>query len=410
MTTTQGRLESIYPALLAIVNNIAPYVKDLQRATSSKLLELFGSLSAPTFLLEKESNHLLLEQLLQALNAILEHQVEANRRFVDVVVRTRKRFYALRDFTVESALAEADQQALQRKDRGEQLAQEVRSPVRAGSIDSVRSPTSVRSPQLGNVPEHGAFAIGDDDDNEDDEADHDMVRSDTFTAAPLSASSSIIEEAVPLQSRSMSEKARGKQPVGQGSFSRSTSRNTSTASLPSLTAATSSNTQTPTPSTAGFLPAPPFTPTAPWIETWLPPLHAELNPFLLLIQTGGHAVRNQPALTPGSDTPLPPKIQTFAWTSLALGWYLSLIWGLVYAQDTAVNKGISGVWTGTGIRVFAVLGRGEGGGFGGTGISLGSPRGAVDAVGNALASRIGSLNLGGLGGGGGGVGRVTREV
>jgi hypothetical protein len=77
MTTTQGRLESIYPALLAIVNNIAPYVRDLQRATSSKLLDLFGSLSSATFLLEKESNHLLLEQLLQAINAILEHQIES---------------------------------------------------------------------------------------------------------------------------------------------------------------------------------------------------------------------------------------------------------------------------------------------------------------------------------------------
>lgn len=76
MTTTQGRLESIYPAQLAIINNIAAYVRDLQRATSSKLLDLFASLSAPAFLLEKESNHHLLEQLLQAINTVLEHQLE----------------------------------------------------------------------------------------------------------------------------------------------------------------------------------------------------------------------------------------------------------------------------------------------------------------------------------------------
>jgi len=74
MTTTQGRLESIYPALLAIVNNIAPYVQDLQRATSSKLLDLFASLSSPVYLLEKEGNHVMLLSLLQAMNAILEHQ------------------------------------------------------------------------------------------------------------------------------------------------------------------------------------------------------------------------------------------------------------------------------------------------------------------------------------------------
>ena len=76
MTSTQGRLESIYPALLAILSNIAPFVRDLQRATSSKLLDLFISMSSPTFLLEKEPNHQLLMQLLQAIDAILEYQAE----------------------------------------------------------------------------------------------------------------------------------------------------------------------------------------------------------------------------------------------------------------------------------------------------------------------------------------------
>ena len=76
MTTTQGRLESIYPALLAIVNNIAPYVRDLQRATSSKLLDLFAQISSPKFLLEREGNHHMLQMLLQAMNGILEHQYE----------------------------------------------------------------------------------------------------------------------------------------------------------------------------------------------------------------------------------------------------------------------------------------------------------------------------------------------
>lgn len=86
MTTTSGRLESIYPALLAIVNNIAPYVRDLQRATSSKLLDLFAQISSPRFLLEKESNHHMLQLLLQAMNAILEHQYDGTSlaRVLDV--------------------------------------------------------------------------------------------------------------------------------------------------------------------------------------------------------------------------------------------------------------------------------------------------------------------------------------
>ena len=74
------------------------------------------------------------------------------------------------------------------------------------------------------------------------------------------------------------------------------------------------------------------------------------------------------------------KVQTFKWTSMALGWYLSMIWGWIYASDSAR------VWVGTNIRLFNVLSqRNE--------ISLRSPKGAVDAVGDTIARRIGSLNL-----------------
>jgi len=76
MTTTHGRLETMYPSLLAIINNIAPYVQDLQRASSSKILDLFVQVSSPKFLLEKEYNHNTLISLLRAINAILENQFE----------------------------------------------------------------------------------------------------------------------------------------------------------------------------------------------------------------------------------------------------------------------------------------------------------------------------------------------
>jgi len=211
------------------------------------------------------------------------------------MVRSRKRFNALRDFTVEGAVAELDRQAQGRKDRASGTVEPagVRSPARNGSIDSIRSPASARSPQLGHVPEHGAFAIGDDED-EEGEGEH---NAHAEFSAPLSASTSVVvDDAVPMQSRSMSEKARGKQPVGQGSFSRSTSRNTSTTSLSSLI----------TPQTASTIAAQQhFIPTTLWVsfdassssscpttkvclltrrapsqlETWLPrlPLHTILS-------------------------------------------------------------------------------------------------------------------------------------
>lgn len=48
------------------------------------LLNLFVSMSQPSFLLANESNHLLLQSLLDAMSAILEHQYEgtSTRHFV----------------------------------------------------------------------------------------------------------------------------------------------------------------------------------------------------------------------------------------------------------------------------------------------------------------------------------------
>jgi len=137
-------------------------------------------------------------------------------------------------------------------------------------MDSIRSPASSRSPSLGNVPEHGAFAIGDDDDDDED--------LETLINSPHSRSHSIAsasaDDAVPTQTRSMSEKARGKQPVGHGSFSRSASRNTSNTSLSSL------QTQTPHPLTTSTQ----FTPTGEWLESWLP--HLPLHTILQVIADG----------------------------------------------------------------------------------------------------------------------------
>lgn len=269
LTTTKGRLESIYPALLAIVNNIAPYVQDLQRATCTKLLDLFISFSSPAFLLANETNHTLLLSLLEAMSAVLDHQHGANRRFVDIVCRTHKRFEALRDFTVDGALSEVDRINQERKDRNGSIS-EITSPTRGASIDSIRSPASSRSPSLGNVPEHGAFAIGDD---EDDDEDLETPINNPHSRSHSNASTSM-EDAVPVQTRSMSEKARGKQPVGQSAFSRSASRNTSNTSLASL------QTQTPHPLTTSTQ----FTPTAEWLESWLP--HMPLHTILQVIEEG----------------------------------------------------------------------------------------------------------------------------
>jgi hypothetical protein len=75
-----------------------------------------------------------------------------------------------------------------------------------------------------------------------------------------------------------------------------------------------------------------------------------------------------------------------------------------------VQKGTVGVWNGTSIKLFRVES------VAAQGPTLSSPRGAVDAVGSNIVSRIGNLNLRGVGAGsvtaeqgnGGGAGQVQE--
>ncbi|KAF2786219.1 hypothetical protein K505DRAFT_290086 [Melanomma pulvis-pyrius CBS 109.77] len=375
LTTSKGKLDAIYPALLAIINNVAAYVLDLGRAPSSKLLQLFASMSSPSFLLANETNHTLLQSLLEALNAIIEHQYQRNPNLIYAIVRSRKRFQALRDFTLESGQEEIERQNQIRKDNGGEFR-------RDDSIDSLRSPVVPRTPTLSNVPEeNSAFAIGDDEDSDaDDSHPTDPLRSPLQSPSGASRSASI-DESVPLQLRGMSEKARGKRPVGQPAFS----RQNSTTSLSSVA--------TPALGANEF-----FTPSSAWIESWLPelPLHtilmliSQLGP---LIPGSGSANDTAAAFKSIRETevrgidPLPIRVHLFEWSPLSLGWYESLLWGFVFAGELLVSKGTAGVWNNTSIRLFRVQEAAA------QTPSLLAPRGAVDAVGSNLVQRIGSLNL-----------------
>ncbi|OAG04430.1 uncharacterized protein CC84DRAFT_1196621 [Paraphaeosphaeria sporulosa] len=380
LTTSKGKLDAIYPALLAVIQNIAPHVQNLGRAPSSKLLQLFASMSSPSFLFANETNHTLLQSLLEALNAIVEHQYQHNPNLVYAIIRSRKRFQALRNFTLESGQEEIERQnQLRKENSGEH--------PRADSIDSMRSPTMPRTPTLSNVPEESsAFAIGDDEDSDADEP-HPATTPQSPVHAPSGASrsgsiASSIDESVPLQLRGMSEKARGKMPVGQPAFS----RQNSTTSLSSIAI--------PILGTADF-----FTPSAAWIESWLPEL--PLHTILMLISELGPKIPNTGSST--ADTaaalkiiresevrgiePSPIKNYSFEWSPLSMGWYESLLWSFIFAGEMVVSKGTAGVWNNTSIRLFKVQEAAA------QAPSLLAPRGAVDAVGSTIVQRIGSLNL-----------------
>lgn len=148
-------------------------------------------------------------------------------------MKAKKRFEALRSFTLESGKEEIERLRQRRKDHANDLESPSSPgrPLRNSSIDSVHSPVTPRTPVLSNVPEEGGvFAIGDDESDDNGGEESHPTPSQSSPSAQYSrtpSEDSTADEPLPAQLRGMSEKARGKMPAGQPSFS----RQNSTASL-----------------------------------------------------------------------------------------------------------------------------------------------------------------------------------
>ncbi|KAB8218307.1 high-temperature-induced dauer-formation protein-domain-containing protein [Aspergillus novoparasiticus] len=397
ITGSKGKLTAVYPALLAIINNIAAYVENLSPAACSKLLQLFSSMSAPSFLLANETNHVLLSSVLESINALLEHQFTRNSFLVYAILKHRRRFEAVREFTLESGQQEIERQNERRKSEGGSY-DFVSSPVLSASEDDPHTASGARSP-LGRIPEeHSPFAIGgDDSDDEREEEKTPAQSSPSVQSSRRPSISSTVDESVPLQLRGMSEKARGKMPAGQPSFSRQNSM-TSQSSM-----------------SAAFPTAPNgFTPTVAWLESWLPdlPLHTILTiisaimphlPESALQSTSSPEARTlinnlpsfaeEPMIQSIISEPPPTRVHSFEWSALSMGWYESLLWGFIFSSEMVVGSasgatpGTVGVWNGTGVKLFKVQEAAA------QGPTLLAPKGAVDAVGSNLVQRIGNLSL-----------------
>ncbi|CAK7211177.1 hypothetical protein SBRCBS47491_001025 [Sporothrix bragantina] len=443
ITTSQSRLTAIYPALLAVINNIAAYVEGLSWRTCTRLVQLFTSMSAPSFLLANDTNHDLLCSLLEAFNATIEHQYSKNPELVFAIVKSRRRFEALRNLTLDSGREEIERRMQRRKDTGEDTA-ELGS--RRSSVDSMRSPTTAHphgqhqhargSHALSDVAEDGTFAIGDDEDDEDSDEDEEprpTPSQSSISDNPSRASSVVsVEDAVPTQVRGMSEKARGKMPAGAGPFS--FSRQNSTTSLGGSSAQGGDGHDGSTGGGAGSSAGGStpglghghggagggsyFEPTPQWMDSWLPelPLHTTLT---LIQQISAIVPKHELAAEfPAADTlqriqevhlvgmeASTIRVHSFEWSALALGWYESMLWSFVFSSEMQVAKGtVVGVWNNTAIRLFRVQETAA------QGPSLTSPRGAVDAVGSNIVSRIGQINLRGNNGSAVALGPVSGSV
>lgn len=307
---------------------------------------------------------------------------------------------------------------------------------RRSSVDSLRSPTTSHSHgqqqtrgshALSDVSEDGAFAIGDDDDEEDSDEDEPRPTpsQSSLSENPSRASSVVsVEDAVPTQMRGMSEKARGKMPAGAGPFNFSRQNSTTSLGSGSVGGGSSENL-----ASSGRLDGQGnggsggglgsgghgFEPTTQWIDSWLPelPLHTILA---VIQQISALVLRDElTADYPSPDTlqriqdihiagiePSTIRVHSFEWSALALGWYESMLWSFIFSSEMQVAKGtVVGVWNGTAVKLFRVQEAAA------QGPSLTSPRGAVDAVGSNIVSRIGQINLRGNNGPGVALGQTS---
>ncbi|RMZ86754.1 hypothetical protein DV736_g6021, partial [Chaetothyriales sp. CBS 134916] len=442
ITGSKGKLEAIYPALLAIINNISAYAQNVSMPTCSKLMQLFTCMSTPSFLLANETKHALLQALLESINAIVEHQYASNPNLVYSIIKNRKRVEALRIFTLEGGQQELENIARARKDGAGESTHFSRS-----ALSSSQSNGAQRSSADTEIDETFAIGDSDDSDNEDRPTPSQSSTSVRGNSRTPSESSLTGDDHLPVQLRGMSEKARGKLPAGSSTFS----RQSSTTSL--------SHTNTYISSRCGFEPTPQ------WLDSWLPqlPLHtmltiikalspklpssststgtdsaatsrrpsladtsssiSPLRDFLhSLPQSGSH-----PLIAPILASPSPIRVHLFEWSPLSLGWYMSVLWSLIYTAEmtiaptsttansltgTVSSAGPVGTWNGTNVKLFAVATEGVK-----QGPSLAQPRGAVDAVGSRLVQGVQGLSFGSMmggrkgGNGGGSTARTgVREI
>ncbi|KAI8350341.1 high-temperature-induced dauer-formation protein-domain-containing protein [Choanephora cucurbitarum] len=110
IASSRGALSTLYPAMIKTITNISPYLKHLSSTTSNKLVALFGSMSAPGFLLADEPNHLLAGYLLEAFNHIIQFQFSNNPHFIYAVLRSHRKFEKLAEFNLENGLIEIERQ------------------------------------------------------------------------------------------------------------------------------------------------------------------------------------------------------------------------------------------------------------------------------------------------------------
>ncbi|KAI8071222.1 high-temperature-induced dauer-formation protein-domain-containing protein [Gongronella butleri] len=95
IATTGGQLSILYPCFISIISNLAPYLKHISLASSTKLLSLFGSFSAPGFLLADSRNPVLAQYLLDTFTSVIRSHGSENVPLLYCIVQSNAKFERL---------------------------------------------------------------------------------------------------------------------------------------------------------------------------------------------------------------------------------------------------------------------------------------------------------------------------
>lgn len=107
MSSSNGKLAALYPSLLDTQMNLAPHLSNISRLTCSRLMQLFSTLSAPSFLVANSTNYMLVDKLLEAMtDMIVNNNHQSNANLLYTIFRSRKKFEALKELTFGRCLEE----------------------------------------------------------------------------------------------------------------------------------------------------------------------------------------------------------------------------------------------------------------------------------------------------------------
>ncbi|PKI85111.1 hypothetical protein MVES1_000828 [Malassezia vespertilionis] len=315
-TKSNGLMTPMYPFLLLILFNAAPFWRNLSVISAARLEILLRQLSSPRFLLAEAGNPRLLGILLNAFSQMLQHQFSNNANVVYALVRSASVIDRLKSFSLEEALENI-----------------YRVRQYAANVNPM--------PQSKPLPDPAAS-------EESKAQEEDTPEKIAGTNSKLESSSAQAEQASPFERPD--DQADTKNATAQAPQSPALSK----AQLDQVARSVGRN---------GFVP------TNEWVESWHASLHLsvlgkaldELVPRVNSFCTDPNVANSANAdekilaylreqtlagvLSPVEET----QSQPFVWNNDSYLWLQNYIWGIVYLAGLPL-----GVWTGTHTKLFNV--------------------------------------------------------